>query len=79
MAKAKGGGKLHRLPFRTFDEIAALGFEIEVHARPRLCRAAPTLQGTRICLHQAGGAPAGWRRADADLPVLPPMRAPLVH
>jgi hypothetical protein len=49
------------------------------HARPRLCRAAPTLRGTRICLHQAGGAPAGWRRGDADLPFLPPMRAPLVH
>src|SRR5258708_20255128 len=31
MAKAKGGGKLHRLPFTTFGEIAALGFEIEVH------------------------------------------------
>jgi hypothetical protein len=31
MAKATGGGKLHRLPFRTFGEIAALGFEIEVH------------------------------------------------
>jgi hypothetical protein len=31
MAKAKGGGKLHRLPFKTFGEIAALGFEIEVH------------------------------------------------
>jgi hypothetical protein len=30
MAKAKGGGKLHRLPFRPFGEIAALGFEIEV-------------------------------------------------
>jgi hypothetical protein len=25
MAKAKGGGKLHRLPFTTFGEIAALG------------------------------------------------------
>jgi hypothetical protein len=31
MAKAKGGGKLHWLPFTTFGEIAALGFEIEVH------------------------------------------------
>jgi hypothetical protein len=31
MAKAKGGGKLHRLPFTTFDEIAALGLEAEVH------------------------------------------------
>jgi hypothetical protein len=31
MAKAKGGSKLHRLPFTTFGEIAALGLEIEVH------------------------------------------------
>jgi hypothetical protein len=102
---------LHALPFTTFGEIAALGFEIEVHcsscyrqtkvdpadrrlsdrvfaAAPFRCSGVrdqgfavplPTLQGTRICLHQAGGAPAGWRRGDADLPVLSPMRAPLVH
>jgi hypothetical protein len=31
MAKAKGAGKLHRLPFTTFGEIAALGLEAEVH------------------------------------------------
>jgi hypothetical protein len=31
MAKAKGGGKLHRLPFTTFGEIAAFGLEVEVH------------------------------------------------
>jgi len=31
MAKAKGGGKLHPLPFTTFGEIAALGLEAEVH------------------------------------------------
>jgi hypothetical protein len=32
MAKAKGGGgKLHRLPFTTFGDIAALGLEAEVH------------------------------------------------
>jgi hypothetical protein len=31
MAKAKGGGKLHRLLFTTFGEIAALGLEVEVH------------------------------------------------
>jgi hypothetical protein len=31
MAKAKGGGKLHWLPFTTFGEIAALGLEAEVH------------------------------------------------
>jgi hypothetical protein len=30
-SKAKGGGKLHWLPFTTFGEIAALGFEAEVH------------------------------------------------
>ena len=31
MAKAKGGGKLHPLPFTTFGEIAALGLEAKVH------------------------------------------------
>jgi 2-haloacid dehalogenase len=31
MAKAKGGGKLHPLPFTTFGEIAALGLKATVH------------------------------------------------
>ena len=31
MAKAKGGGKLHPLPFKTFSEIAALGFKARVY------------------------------------------------
>jgi hypothetical protein len=41
MAKKQGGEKLHPLPFTTFGEIAALGFEIEVQAvigRPRSTR-----------------------------------------
>ena len=31
MAKAKGGGKLHPLPFTTFGEIAALGLKPTVY------------------------------------------------
>jgi hypothetical protein len=31
MAKAKGGGKLYRLPFRAFGEIAALGLKAAVY------------------------------------------------
>jgi hypothetical protein len=31
MAKAKGGGKLHRLPFKTFGEIAALDLKATVY------------------------------------------------
>ena len=31
MAKAKGGGKLHPLPFTTFGEIAALGLKATVY------------------------------------------------
>jgi len=33
MAKAKGGGKLHPLPFTTFGEIAALGLKATLFAR----------------------------------------------
>ena len=31
MAKRQGGGKLHPLPFKTFSEIAALGFKARVY------------------------------------------------
>jgi hypothetical protein len=31
MAKIEGGGKLHPLPFKTFSEIAALGFKARVY------------------------------------------------
>jgi hypothetical protein len=54
MAKAKGGSKLHRLPFTTFGEIAALGFEIEVHCSS--------------CYRQTKVDPADRRLSDRVLP-----------
>jgi hypothetical protein len=42
MAKAKGGGKLHRLPFTTFGEIAG----VRICATPPPCNGHPRRTGT---------------------------------
>jgi hypothetical protein len=58
MAKAKGGGKLHRLPFTTFGEIAALGLKAMVYCsrcyehRP----IDPTAEHLRACCFATGRA-----------------------
>ena len=105
MAKAKDGGKLHRLPFKTLGEIAALGLEIEVHCSScyRQTKVDPADRGLSDRVFAAApfrcsgmrdrgfAVPLQPCRAPgfvyikpavllhADLPVLPPMRAPLVH
>ena len=78
MAKAKGGGKLHRLPFTTFGEIAALGFEIEVHCSSCYRQTKVDLADRRLNDRVFAAAPfrcSGMRDRGFAVP-LQPCRAP---